>query len=159
MATAGNIAETLERGLVGLGLRKIAKIVNASDFTDNEDTTGDLTMNVTLPAGAFVIGTKVTVQKAFDDDSDTANMTVGKSAGADEFSDGTSIDISTAGAKGDSAEDPLEFLAAETSVYLRITGNADFTSIYNGDGRMLVEIFYLSTVLELTAGYPLLSEL
>lgn len=145
--SAGNVNIELERSDVGLGLRSVKQTISYDDFTDNEDTTGSLTMTDSLPEGAFVIGTKVTVTTGFTGDT-TATMTVGKSDGADEFSDGTSINIYTADVLGDSAEDPLEFLAADTSVYLKVTGSADFSSI--SAGEMVVEVFYLSTVIELS---------
>jgi hypothetical protein len=152
MANARYMNLNLERSPVGMGIRKIAQWVTYDDFTDST-TTGSLTMTPTLPEGAFVLGTKVTVKTGFTGGTNTtAVMTVGKSSGGDEFSDGTSINVYTADVVGDSAEDPLEFLAAETTVYLRITVNADYTTI--SAGKALVEIFYLSTVPEITESYP-----
>ena len=156
--SSGNAVENLEMSPVGMGLRKVAQIVNASEFTDGGATTGDYTLKTQIPVGAFVIGSKVIVKNAFDDDT-TAVMTIGKTAGQDEFSDGTTIDVATAGTKGDSAEDPMEFIASATDVILRITGASDFTDIAEGDGKMLVEVYYLSTVLELGAGYPIRTQL
>jgi hypothetical protein len=154
MSSPRYINVSLERSPVGLGLRKAAQWVNASDFTDNEDTTASLTMTPTLPEGAFVIGTKVKITSAFDDDT-TCVMTVGKSDGEDEFSDGTTLDIASADVVGDTAEDVLEYLAAETSIYLKFTSGTDATDVIAGDGKMLVEVFYLSTELELDESYPL----
>ncbi len=142
----------LERSPVGMGIRKISQWISYDDFTDST-TTGSLTMTPKLPEGAFVLGTKVTVKTGFTGGTNTtAVMTVGKTSGEDEFSDGTSINVYTADVVGDSAEDPLEFLAAETTVYLQITVSADYTTI--SAGKALVEIFYLSTVPEITESYP-----
>ncbi len=134
----------LEQSLIGMGIRKAAQTVLFGDFTDNENTTGDLLLDKAVPVGAFVIGTKVTVVSAFDEDTSAA-MTVGKTAGADEFSDGTSISVLATGKFGDSAEDLMEFIASATDVYLRITGSSDFTLLAAGGGKMYVEVFYLST--------------
>lgn len=144
--SVGNVNLELERSDIGLGLRSVSQTVEYDDFTDNEDTTGSLTMTNSLPEGAFVIGTKVTVTTGFTGDT-SATLKVGKSDGEDEFSDGTTINVYTADVVGDSAEDPLEYLAADTSVYLQITSGSDFTSVTAG--KMTVEVFYLSTAVEL----------
>jgi len=141
----------LEQSVIGMGIRKVAQVVNYDDLTDGLGTDGDITLTKQIPAGAFVIGTKVTVVTGFTGD-DTAVMTVGKSAGADEYTDGTSVSVLAAGKVGDSAEDPNEYNAAAQSVYCRITGNADFTSITAG--KLYVEVFYLSTEPELEDNVP-----
>ncbi len=145
---------SLERSPVGLGLRKIAQWVEYSDFTDDTSTHGTLTMTPTLPEGAFVIGTKVTVTTGFTGGTNTtAVLAAGKTSGEDEFTDGTTVSIYAADVVGDSAEDPLEYLAAETTVYLYATVSADWTTI--SAGKALVEIFYLSTEVELDESYPM----
>jgi len=153
--SAGNVVEQLELSGVGMGLRKVAQIVSHSDFTDNGDTTGDLTLENQLPVGAFVIGTKVKVLEAFSGGSNTtATMTVGKTAGEDEFTDGTSVNVAAVGVVGDSAEDPLEFIASATDVICRVTVDNDFTTV--AAGKLMVEVFYLSTKYEYNnPGYPL----
>jgi len=143
----------LERSAVGLGLRKIAQWIDASDFTDGGGTTGTLTMTEQLPAGSFYIGCKATVKSAFDDDT-TCVLTVGKTSGEDEFSDGTSISLAAVADVGQEGEAPLEFLASDTSVYLVATSASDFTDVAEGDGKMLLELFYLSTEVELVDNYP-----
>ena len=151
--SAGNVVEQLEGSPVGMGLRKVAARIKAADFTDNANTTADYTLDAAIPAGAFMIGTKVTVIGAFDEDT-SAVITVGKSAGEDEFTDGGSVSVLAVAVVGESAEDPMEFIAAEQSVYVRLTGNSDATLLLAGGGDMLVEVFYLSTDLELGVGYP-----
>jgi hypothetical protein len=135
----------LENSPAGMSPRKISQDISYSDFTDSGGTTGTLTMTKQLPEGAFVIGTKVDVRTGFTGDT-SCTLTAGKSSGEDEFTDGTSINIYTADVLGDSAEDPLEFLAADTSVYLVATGASDWGLVTAGE--MTVEIFYLSTVPE-----------
>lgn len=150
--SAGNITTELERSPVGMGINKISQWVKASDMTDSS-TTGSITLNQTIPAGAFVLGTKVTVNVAFDEDTSAA-LKVGKSSGEDEFTDGTSVSILAVGTVGESAEDPLEFIASATTVYAQVTTASDFTLCYASDGEIYIEVFYLSTVVELGKGHP-----
>lgn len=151
MTTPYNINAVLSRSPEGLAFGKVAQWVDYSDFTDNADTTGDLTMNQQIPAGSFMLGTRVKVTQAFAGDT-SAVVTVGKTAGEDEFSDGTSINVFTTGEKGDSPEDPLEFIAAAQSVVLRLTSAADFGAVTAG--KMLVEVFYLTVDKDYGRGYP-----
>lgn len=141
----------LERSPVGMGIRKVAQWVDYSDFTDATDTHGTLTMSAKLPAGAFVLGTKVSVQTGFTGDT-SCTLAIGKSSSASEFTDGTTVNIYTAADVGESPADPLEFIASEASVYLYATSAADWTSV--SAGKMLVEVFYLSTEVELNDSYP-----
>jgi len=149
MSTA-NVNFELEQSGVGMGINKVSQWIDHTDFTDGGGQYGTLTMTQQLPAGAFVIGTKVTVEEAFD--GGTNNLKVGKSSGEDEFCDGANLDVGSVGIVGDSAEDPLEFLADAASVYLRIDEGSDWGDITAG--RIFVEVFYLSTVTELNKGYP-----
>jgi hypothetical protein len=125
----------------GASIGRIYQDIEYSDFTDGGSTAGTLTMTPTLPEGAFVIGTKVTVNTAF---TGTVTLKVGKSSGEDEFTDGTTVSIGTADVVGESAEDPLEYLAAATTVYLYAAHSSDWTSVVAG--QMRVEIFFIRTV-------------
>lgn len=152
--SAYNINAALARSPEGIAFGKVAQRVKAADFTDGGSKAGTLTMNQQIPAKSFVLGTFVNVIEAFDDDTSAA-LKVGKTSGEDEFSDGTSIDVSSAGAAGDSPEDPLEFLASAQSVYLQLTSATDFSLIAAGDGEMIVEVWYLTADRsDLTRGYP-----
>lgn len=142
----------LERSSVGLGLRKIAQWITYDDFTDSGSTTGTLTMTKQLPAGAFYVGCKASVKTGFTGDT-SAVMTVGKTSGEDEFSDGTSLNVYTAAEVGQEGEAPLEFLNSAASVYLVVTTATDFTLVTAG--KMLLELFYLSTNPEISESYPL----
>lgn len=145
-----NVNYNLESSPVGLGLRKIDQVIKIADFTDGGGTSGTLTLTPKLPIGAAVLFTKVTVKEAFVGDTSAA-LKLGKTSGEDEFTDGTSVSLFATGVVGDSAEDPLEFLAAETTVYAQLTSGSDFGAITAG--KALVEIFYLSTEVELTNPY------
>lgn len=148
-----NVNCELERSDVGLGLRKIAQWIDASDFTDGGSTTGTLTMAKTLPAGSFYLGCKASITSAFNDDT-TCVLKVGKTSGEDEFSDGTTLNLATAADVGEEGEAPLEFLASATSVYLQFTSASDASLVIAGDGKMLLELFYFSTEVELNDQYP-----
>lgn len=146
MPHPGAISNKLEE-VEGIGLRSAKLTLQASDFTDGGGTTGTYTWSSALPAGAIYIGCKAVVTSALDDDTSAA-LVIGKTSGEDEFSDGTSISLAAVASVGDSAEDPLEYLASATDVYLQITTATDFTLVYAGDGEFTLYLFYLSTVPE-----------
>jgi hypothetical protein len=151
MSNPGNINTQLELGPVGLGLRKIAQTIKVADFTDGGSTAGTLTLTPTLPAGAFFVGCKASVKTGFTGDT-SAVLKVGKTSGEDEFCDGGTLNVYAAGDVGEEGEAPLEFLNSATTVYLQLTSASDFTLVTAG--QMQLELFYLSTEVELTAGYP-----
>jgi len=145
--SSNNVNYELERGSVGMGIRCYKTTLKASDFTDSS-TTGKKTLTEVLPAGSFYIGCRAAVSVAFDEDT-AANMTVGKTDGEDEFSDGTSLSLLTVATVGQEGEAPLEFLASATTVYLRITTSTDYTLCYDSDGEFTLYLYYLSTVPEM----------
>lgn len=147
----GNIAEQLELNHVGMGIRKVAQLVRYSDFTDDgSDAHGDLELDKQIPAGSFIIGTKVTIKTGFSGDT-TAVLKVGASADDDEWSGNTTIDVLSA-ARNLLAGDGLKAISTAATVYLTVTGGSDFSDI--AAGLMLVEVFYLSTNVELTDDQP-----
>jgi len=148
--SAGNVTTELETSPVGMGMNKVSQWCDHSDFTKSTRY-GTLTMTQTIPVGAFVIGSKVTVTEAFD--GGTNNLKIGKTSGEDEFCDGANIAVGTAAVVGDSAEDPLEFISSAATVYLRIDEGSDWDDVTTGN--MLVEVFYFSTAVELGKGHPL----
>lgn len=151
MAASNQVNKALELSQIGMGIRKVSQRVKYSDFTDGGGLEGTLTLGKQIPAGAFVIGTKVTVEEGFTGDT-SAVLKLGKSSGEDEFTDGTSVNVFAAGTVGDSAEDPLEFISSDTSVYAEITSGSDWGKVTAG--QALIEVFYLSTEAELTDGHP-----
>lgn len=146
-----NVNKNLELSDIGMGLRKVSARVSYSDFTDGGGASGTYDFAKSLPAGAFVIGTKVTVEEAFDGDT-TATLAVGNTSDTNKYTDNTTVDVSSVGVVGDSAEDPLEFIAEATTVRATLTGASDFGNFTAG--RAFIEVFYLSTVVELTDGHP-----
>ncbi len=145
-----NVNLELERSPVGLGIRKVDQRVKYSDFTDSTGTTGTLTLKNSIPAGAFVLGTKVTVETGFTGNT-SCTLKVGKSSGEDEYTNGSTVNIYTAADVGAEAEDFGAFNASAQSVYLVATAGTDWSLVTAG--QLYIEIFYLSTEPEITDKY------
>ena len=151
--SAGNVNVELERSDTGLGLRKVSQIVEYGDLTDGGSTTGTLNLTKQIPAGSFVIGSKVTVKTAFDGANNT--LAIGTSGDDNEYSGNGTHDISSAAsnlvrAAFISSAAGIIAEGSDISVKLTITDDSSFGDITAG--RMLVEVFYLSTNVELTDG-------
>jgi len=149
-----NVTEQLELNDTGMGIRKVSQIVDFGDLTDGGGTDGTLNLNKQIPAGSFVIGSKVTVKDGFTGDT-TAVLSIGTAGDANEYSGNTTHNILAAvrnsvKAAFITADAGLVAESADISVLLTIAGGSDFTDI--SAGRMLVEVFYLSTNVELTDG-------
>ena len=148
-----NQTEQAEMGKVGMAFRKVSQIVKFSDFTDDgSDAVGDLVMNKQVPAGSFVLGVKVTVKTGFVGDT-TAILAVGAAKDGNDWSGNSTINVLAAGRNKMasaflSTDGGIQAISSDNSVYLGITGTSDFTLITAGE--MLVEVFYLSTNVELT---------
>lgn len=141
----------LERSPVGWGLRKVGQWVEAGDFTDGEGATGTKTLAKQIPAGSFVLGSKVTVTEGFDAGG-TAVMDIGDGSDADLFSQTThdiesvaSNLVESADAAADGAYRGIVPIASDTTITLTVTeGGGDFTLI-GTTGKMYVEVLYFST--------------
>ena len=154
-----NVNLELERSGVGLGIRKVAEWVSYSDFTDGAGTDGTLALTDTIPAGSFVIGTKVRVTTGFTGDT-TCVMDIGDGSDADLFSYTThniytaasnlmeGCDSAAAGNTGTG----IVPIATATTITLTATGASDWGLVTAG--RLLVEVFYLSTNPEFEVDYP-----
>ncbi|KKN51290.1 hypothetical protein LCGC14_0623980 [marine sediment metagenome] len=150
-----NVAEQLEMNHVGMGIRKVAQIVVPGDFTDGGGADGTLNLDKKIPAGSFVLGSKVTVKTAFD--GTTPVLSIGTAGDADEYSGNTTHTVSAVArnlvkAAFISADAGLVAEPSDISVKLTLSESGDFGLITAGE--MLVEIFYLSTNLELTDYQP-----
>jgi len=146
-----NVSLELERG-VGIGLRRICEWVEYSDFTDGGTTAGTLDLTETIPAGSFVLGSKVTVKTGFTGGTNTtAVLDIGDGSDDDLFSYTThniytaasnlveGCDSAAAGNTGTG----IVPLSAETTLTLTATVSADWTTIEAG--KALIEVFYFST--------------
>lgn len=139
----------LERSPVGLGLRKVGQWVKYSDFTDGGAAVGTKTLSKTIPAGSFVLGSKVTVTEGFTGDT-TAVLDIGDGSDDDLFSQTTHNILAAAtnlveGADGAAAgsERGIAVVASAATITLTVTGTSDFGLI--SAGKMYVEVFYFST--------------
>ncbi len=146
----------LERSSVGMGIRKVSQDISYSDFTD-AGTTGTLTLTDSIPAGSFVIGSKVTVKTAFTGTSvSTCTLAIGDGGDADCYSGNTThsiFTVTTAAAQRVLAafittDAGMNAEAAANSILLVATESTADWSIISA-GEMTVEVFYFSTNLEL----------
>jgi len=150
-----NVNFELESSSVGMGIRKVSQKISYSDFTDANGT-GTLTMTDSIPAGSFVIGSKVTVTTAFTGDGSSCSLKIGDSGNEDAYSGNTThsiFTVTTAAAQrvlasfinsdcGMNAEG-----AANDVLLVATGGGGDWSDV--SAGEMTVDVFYLSTNLEL----------
>ena len=154
--STGNVNYELEASLTGIGLRKVSQIVEYGDFTDDgSDANGDLTLTKSVPAGSFIIGSKVTVKTGFIGDT-SAVLAIGASANDNEYSGNTTHNVFTSGTNNlvkaafISSDAGLGAVGSDQTIYLTLTSDSDFSDVTAG--RLLVEVFYFSTNVELTDG-------
>lgn len=158
--SARYINVNLERSPVGVGIRKVAQWVEYSDFSDGSSTSGTLVLNNEIPAGSFVFGTKVTVTTGFTGDTSCV-LDIGTSSDADLFSY-TDHNIYTAANNlvegcdalpGSSYGTGIVPISSDTSITLTATSGSDWGLVEAG--KLLVEVFYFSTNVELDENYPM----
>lgn len=151
-----NVNFELESSSVGMGIRKASQKIAYGDFTD-AGSTGTLTMTDPIPAGSFVIGSKVTVSTAFTGTGiTTCTLSIGDSGNADAYSANTThsiFTVTTAAAQRVLAASinsaiAINAEAAENDILLVATDSGGDWSVVSA-GEMTVEVFYLSTNLEL----------
>lgn len=120
-------------------------------FTDNENTTGyiDFTSGV-LPAGAIVLGWKATVATGFTGDTSAA-ISVGIAGDLDAFSADTAMSVLAAATVGSAALAAAAgaSLAAAATPRVTVTSGSAFADVEAGS--MVVDIYYINTVLETVA--------
>lgn len=154
--STGNVNYELEASLTGIGLRKVSQIVEFGDFTDDgSDANGDFEMTKAVPAGSFIIGSKVTVKDGFVGDS-SAQLSIGSSEDDASYSGNTYHNVFVSGTNNlvkaafISTDAGLGAVGSDQTIYLTLAGGSDYGDITAG--RMLVEVFYFSTNVELTDG-------
>lgn len=148
-----NTNAQLEMSDTGMGIRKVSQIVNFSDLVDVA-ATGSITLNKAIPAGSFVIGSKVTVKNGFIGDV-SAVLKLGNAGDDNAYSQASTHNVFAAArnlvkSAIISADVGVVPNATDTDILAVVTTNADFTSVTAG--KMLIEVFYLSTNVELTDG-------
>ncbi len=151
-----NVKYKMESNNIGVGVSKVAQVVVPGDFVDGGGADGTLNLKVPIPAGSFVFGSKVTVSAGFTGDT-TAVLSIGTAGDANEYSGNTTHNVLAAATNlvktafiGSDAGMVAE--GSEIDVKLTLTGGADFGAI--AAGKMLVEVFYFSTNVELANGAP-----
>ena len=155
--SVANVAFQLESNHIGMGIRKVAQIVKYGDFTDDGgDVIGDMSMDKSVPAGSFILGCKVTVKTGFTGDT-SATLKIGVAKDGGTLSGNSTINVFTAArnlvasAFISSVNGPVA-VSSDQIIYLGVTSDSDFSDITAGE--MLVEVYYLSTNLELTDYQP-----
>ncbi len=152
-----NVKFQMESNYVGLGIGKVAQIVKFGDFTDDgSDAIGDMSMDKSVPAGSFILGCKVTVKTGFTGDT-TATLKIGVSKDDGTLSGNSTINVLDAArnlvkSAFTSSDNGPVAVSSDQIVYLGVTGGSDFGDITAGE--MLVEVYYLSTNVELTDSQP-----
>jgi len=151
--SVNNVVLEMERGVGGMGIRKVSQIVEYSDFTDGGSTSGTLNLRKKIPAGSFVIGSKVKVIEGFTGDT-SCTLDIGTASDADAFSL-TTHNIYTAADNlletadyGGGGSAGFYLITSDTTVKLTATGASDWGKV--SAGKMIVDVFYLSTNPELT---------
>jgi len=149
--SVNNVVLEMERGVGGMGIRKVSQVVEYSDFTDGGGAAGTLNLRKKIPAGSFVIGSKVKVIEGFTGDT-SCELDIGTASDADAFSL-TTHNIYTAADNLLEAADyggsaGFNLVTSDTTVKLTATSNSDWSNV--SAGKMEVDVFYLSTNPELT---------
>jgi hypothetical protein len=102
------------------------------EFTDGSGAAGTVTFRGSIPKGAVVLGTKVTVEEGFAGD-DSAALTIGDGSTADRYNTDT-IDVFSTAADGVESGIPSGdlLLTAENQPVLTVTAGADWGSVTAG---------------------------
>jgi hypothetical protein len=156
--SADNVKFKMESNNIGVGISKVAQVVKSSEIVDDTGSAGHLDLDVQIPAGSLVIGSKVTVKRGFIGDS-SCTLNVGHVGDSNNYAR-TAHNIFAAvrnlvqpGSEGDEAS--LGVVATDTTVRLIFGASSSMADIIaDGTGLMLVEIFYFSTNVELKNGAP-----
>lgn len=121
----------------------IEQTVDYDDFTDGGSTVGTLVMTDSVPAGAILLGSKVTVAAGFAGDTSAA-LTIGDGSDVDRYNTGTPSVFATA-ASGIQTGAPSgnKLLTSANAPTLTVTSGSDFTSV--SAGTMTVRIYYIAT--------------
>jgi hypothetical protein len=139
----------LERSPVGIGIRKVGQWITYDQFTDGAGVSGTKTLAKQIPAGSFVIGSKITVTTGFTGGA-SAVADIGDGSDADLFSYTThnvfavaSNLVEGADAAADAAYRGIVAINSDTTITVTVSEAADFGLI--SAGKMYVEVIYIST--------------
>lgn len=142
-----NVLFEMVNGPVGLGIDKVSEWLDHSDFTEGGE--GALaSLSQTIPAGSFLLGSEIKTEVALETGSADL-MNIGTAAGGEEILINAAIGV--VATVGGPAATPLQYIASVATVHVEIEEGtwANITQ-----GRFLVTVYYLTTNLELSKGYP-----
>lgn len=110
-------------------------------FTDGGGAVGTIQFTGSVPAGAVVLGTKVTVGAGFAGDTSAA-LTIGDGTDVDRYNTST-LDVFSTAASGVQSGVPSGslLLTSANQPTLTVTTNADFTSV--SAGEVTVAIYFI----------------
>lgn len=112
-------------------------------FTDGGAAAGTYVMAGSLPAGAVVLGSKVTVAAGFAGDT-SATLTIGDGSDVDRYNTGTPSVFATAAAGIESgAPSGNKLVTTANRPTLTITSAADFTAV--NAGSLTVNLYFIQT--------------
>lgn len=140
----------MKYGSGGIGLNSIKETISYSDFTDGGSTAGTYSMTTTIPAGSWVIGTKVDVNTGFTGDTSCV-LDIGDGTDADAFTY-TTHNIYTAttnlmeaadGVGGGATGHGLYNATSAVTVTLTATSATDWGLVTAGE--IEVAVYYLET--------------
>lgn len=119
----------------------VATQIDHADFTDGGGAAGTKVLDITIPKGAILLGSKVTVEEGFAGDT-TAVVTIGDGSDVDRYMTGTPS-VLNAAADGIQTGVPSgnKLLTADNAPTVTVTGGADWGSITAG--KLTVTIYYI----------------
>ena len=122
------------------GMHTIVQRVTYSQFTDGGAAVGTLTLDGTIPAGAYVLRTVVVNVTGFAGDTSAA-LTVGDGTTADRYNTSTINVFADAAALDGGAVSGTAIHATAKTPKLTITSGSDWGAVTAG--ALTVKIFYL----------------
>lgn len=123
------------------GMGQIVQRVTRANFTDGGSTSGTLTLDGTIPAGAYVLRCVLTDVTGFTGDTSAA-LIIGDGSDTDRYVTASTVSVFTTAVAldGGAPSGTAVHVLAKTPV-LTITSTADFTNV--AAGAMTVKIFYM----------------
>ena len=141
MTVTGAFSVTGDISITASGLTTLTKVVDFGDMVD-VTTTGTYTFDVDLPAGAFVLHTKVTAITGFTGSGTTATCRIGAIGDLDRFMTGTPDVFVTAATGVDfGVVSGTGYCLAATTPIVTVTVS-DFTDV--DAGSMTVEFTFIA---------------
>jgi hypothetical protein len=121
------------------GFQVLSERVTREQFTDGGGASGTYTMTKTIPAGAWVLRSKLLNVVGFTGNT-SAVVTIGDGSDVDRYNTGTPSVFSNAVAIDLGAPSGTQIHTSPVAPVITVTGGSDFTNITAG--AMTVEILY-----------------